>query len=61
MSPTMILILAILLAVAWLVGFTVFHVASAAIHVLLALAVVGVLAHLVRGTGSSGKPAGRLG
>jgi hypothetical protein len=57
----MILILAIVLAVAWLLGFTVFHVASAAIHVLLALAVVGVIAHFVRGTGSTGRPAGRLG
>jgi Family of unknown function (DUF5670) len=56
----MILILAVLLAVAWLVGFTVFHVASAAIHVLLALAVVGVIAHLVRGPADH-KPVGRLG
>lgn len=57
----MILILALVLAVAWLLGFTVFHVASAAIHILLALAVVGVIAHFVRGTGSTGRPAGRLG
>jgi len=57
----MILILAIILAVAWLLGFTVFHVASAAIHVLLVLAIVGVIVHLVRGVGSNGKPVGRLG
>jgi hypothetical protein len=57
----MILILAMILGVAWLLGFTVFHVASAAIHVLLVLAVVGVIAHLVRGAGDGGKPVGRLG
>jgi hypothetical protein len=57
----MILILAIILAVAWLLGFTVFHVASAAIHVLLVLAIVGVIAHLVRGRSSDPKPTGRLG
>ena len=53
----MILILAIILAAAWLVGFTVFHVASAAIHFLLVLAVVGVIVHFVRGTAS--RPVGR--
>jgi len=30
-------------------GFVVFHVSTAAIHVLLVLAVVGLIAHLVRG------------
>jgi len=57
----MILILAILLAVAWLAGFTVFHVASATIHILLVLAVIGVILHFVRGASSSGRPVGRLG
>jgi len=41
--------LALVLGIAWVVGFTVFHVASAAIHILLILAVVGIIAHLVRG------------
>ena len=45
----MLLLLAILLAVAWIAGFGVFHVASAAIHVLVILAVVSVVAHFVRG------------
>lgn len=54
----MILILAISLAIAWLLGFVVFHVASAAIHVLLVLAVVGVFAHLAS---VNRKPAGRFG
>lgn len=44
----MLLILAIILAVAWIFGFTVFHVAGAAIHILLILAVVGLIAHLFR-------------
>ena len=56
----MILILAIILAVAWLLGFTVFHVASAAIHILLVAAVIGVILHFVRGPRTTG-PAGRLG
>ena len=45
----MLLILAVILAIAWVFGFTVFHVAGAAIHILLILAVVGVIAHLLRG------------
>jgi len=47
--PVMLLILAIILGIAWILGFTVFHVASAAIHILLILAVVGLIAHFVRG------------
>ena len=54
----MILMLAIILGVAWLLGFTVFHVASGAIHLLLLLAVVGVVMHFVRG--SRGTAAGPL-
>ena len=45
----MLLILALVLGIAWILGFTVFHVASAAIHILLILAVVGVIAHFMRG------------
>ncbi len=45
----MLLILAIALAVVWLLGFTVFHVASAAIHILIALAVIALILHFVRG------------
>ena len=45
----MLLLLAIILALAWVAGFGVFHVASAAIHVLIFLAVVSVVAHLIRG------------
>jgi hypothetical protein len=44
-----LLILAIILALAWITGFTVFHVAGAAIHVLIVVAVISLVLHLVRG------------
>ena len=49
----MLLILAAILGIAWLLGFTVFHVASGAIHLLLVLAVIGLVVHFVRGRGAS--------
>lgn len=51
----MLIALAVLLAIAWLLGFTVFHVASAAIHVLIALAVVALIVHFVQGRGHMGR------
>jgi len=45
----MLIALAIILALAWILGFTVFHVSSFAIHVLIVAAVVSVVAHLFRG------------
>jgi len=42
--------LALILFLAWILGFTVFHVASAAIHVLIVLAVVAIVVHFVRRT-----------
>jgi hypothetical protein len=45
----MLVALAIILAVAWLLGFSVFHVASAAIHILVVLAVVALIAHFITG------------
>jgi hypothetical protein len=44
----MFIILAIILAAAWLFGFTVYHVASTGIHLLLLLAVVSVVVHFIR-------------
>jgi uncharacterized protein DUF5670 len=44
----MLLALAIILGIAWLLGFGVFHVASAAFHVLVVLAVISVIAHFVQ-------------
>jgi Family of unknown function (DUF5670) len=51
----MLLALAIILAVVWLMGFTVFHVASGLIHLLLVLAVIGVIVHFVRGGGTTNR------
>jgi hypothetical protein len=45
----MLLLLAIILALAWVAGFGVFHVASAAIHVLIVLALISVAVHFIRG------------
>lgn len=45
----MLIGLAIILAIAWFLGFSVFNVASAAIHVLIILAVVAFIVHFVRG------------
>jgi hypothetical protein len=45
----MLLALAILLGLAWILGFGVFHVASAAIHVLVVLAIIAVIVHIIQG------------
>jgi hypothetical protein len=42
-------ILFIILLIAWLLGFTVFHVASGLIHILLVVAVISLILHFVRG------------
>lgn len=44
----MLLALAIIFAVAWLLGFAVFHVASGAIHLLIMLAAVALVVHLMQ-------------
>ena len=41
--------LGVVLLVAWITGFGVFHVASAAIHVLIVLALISIVMHFVRG------------
>ena len=51
----MLIALAVILAVAWLLGFSVFHVASAAIHLLIILAVVALIVHFVQGCGLGGR------
>jgi hypothetical protein len=45
----MFLLLGLVLLVAWVLGLTVFKVTAATIHLLLILAVVGLVAHFVRG------------
>ena len=44
----MFIALALILFVAWIFGFTVFHVASAAIHLLVIAAVVALVVHFIR-------------
>ena len=38
----------VILAIFWVGGFLVFHVASALIHLVLLLAVISLIAHFVR-------------
>jgi hypothetical protein len=45
----MLLWLAVILAVAWILGFGVWHVATPAIHILLILSLVCLVLHFVRG------------
>jgi hypothetical protein len=51
----MLLLIAGVLAVLWALGFFVFHVSTAAIHLVIAMAVVVALVHIVKGT-SRGLP-----
>jgi hypothetical protein len=44
----MLIALAVLLALAWVFGFLVVKVSSVAIHVLVLLAVISLVAHFVR-------------
>jgi hypothetical protein len=45
----MFLLIFFILLVLWLLGFTMFHVASALIHLLLIVAVISLILHFVRG------------
>lgn len=42
-------ILFVLLLVAWILGWGVFHVAGAMIHILLVVALISLILHFVRG------------
>lgn len=42
-------ILFAVLLVAWLLGFSVFHVAGGLIHILLVFAIISLILHFVRG------------
>ena len=46
--PVFLILFAVLMA-AWLIGWLMFHVASALIHMLLLFAVVSFILHFVRG------------
>jgi len=45
----MLAVIAGVLLILWLLGFTAFHVTSGFIHILLVLAVISILFHLFRG------------
>jgi hypothetical protein len=44
----MFLLLAVIVGIAWLMGFVMFHVAGGAIHLLLLVAVAALIVHVVR-------------
>ena len=44
----MYLLIFVVLLIAWLLGWVAFHVASAAIHILLVIAVLALILHFVR-------------
>lgn len=48
----MFLMLAVVLAVLWVLGWFAFHVAGGLIHLLLIVALISVVIHFVRGTGT---------
>ena len=45
----MLLILAIILLVAWLLGFLVFHVTTSLIHLIVVVAIILFILHFIRG------------
>ena len=42
-------ILFVILLIAWILGWTVFHVASGLIHILLVVALISLVLHFIRG------------
>jgi hypothetical protein len=49
MFTSLFLFSAIVLFVAWVLGWLVFHVAGGLIHILLVVAVITLIVHFVRG------------
>jgi hypothetical protein len=47
----MLLVIAIVLLVAWLLGFTVFHVTTGLIHLVIVVAIILFILHFFRGRG----------
>ena len=43
-------ILFVILLIAWIMGFTVFHVTTGLIHILLVVALISLILHFVRGS-----------
>lgn len=42
-------VLFVILLIAWILGWTVFHVTSGLIHILLVVALISLVLHFVRG------------
>jgi hypothetical protein len=53
----MFLAIAVVLGLLWLMGFTVFHVSTGLIHILIIVAVIAAIVHFVKGPGRSGTAA----
>ena len=53
----MFLIMAVILAVAWVLGWAAFHIAGGLIHLLLIVAAVSLIVHFVRGRAAGVKAA----
>jgi hypothetical protein len=51
---TMFLAIAAVLVILWVLGFIVFHVAGALIHLLIVLAVISLIVHFVMGRKTAG-------
>ncbi len=47
---SLFMLLFIILLIAWILGWGVFHVASALIHILLIVAIIALILHFIRGT-----------
>ncbi len=45
----MFLVIGLILVLAWIAGFVVFHTAGFLIHILLILAVISIIFHFLRG------------
>lgn len=43
-------VLFVILLIAWILGWGVFHVAGAMIHILLIVALISLILHFIRGT-----------
>ena len=47
------MVLFILLLLAWIFSWAVFHIAGGMLHILLVLAVISLIVHFVRGTNTT--------
>ncbi|HEX5554537.1 MAG TPA: lmo0937 family membrane protein [Chitinophagaceae bacterium] len=48
---TLLVAIAVILIIAWVIGFLIYHIASGLIHILLVVAVIAILIRLIKGKG----------